>query len=317
MMPRLSYPIMALFVALAALPLATASPYHLTVAGLALIFAILAQGTNLIMGTAGQASFAHAAFFGLGAYTTAVLSTKFDFPVWLTLPITLCLSFLVGSLLAYPALRVRGFYLALVTFAFSEIFTSVIGEMPGVLGGTEGITGIPPFILGGWSADDRMSKYYVVWVGAVLAYVSLARLSASHFGRVARSLRDSETGAAAVGINLITAKVRVFAVSAVYMGFAGFLYAHFMQYISPTSFGLNVTILVVSMVVVGGLGDTAGVLVGALVLSLLPQWTRDYVGLEPVIYGGLLVAIILLLPEGVVPALRNTLRQAQWRAAAS
>lgn len=209
MTARFSYPIMTLFVALAALPLATASPYHLTVAGLALIFAILAQGTNLIMGTAGQASFAHAAFFGLGAYTTAVLSTKFDFPVWLTLPIALCLSFVVGSLLAYPALRVRGFYLALVTFAFSEIFTSVVGEMPGVLGGTEGISGIPPFTLGGWSADDRMSKYYVVWVGAVLAYLSLARLNGSHFGRVARSLRDSETGATAVGINLITAKVRV------------------------------------------------------------------------------------------------------------
>ena len=190
MTARFSYPIMTLFVALAALPLATASPYHLTVAGLALIFAILAQGTNLIMGTAGQASFAHAAFFGLGAYTTAVLSTKFDFPVWLTLPIALCLSFVVGSLLAYPALRVRGFYLALVTFAFSEIFTSVVGEMPGVLGGTEGISGIPPFTLGGWSADDRMSKYYVVWVGAVLAYLSLARLNSSHFGRVARSLRE-------------------------------------------------------------------------------------------------------------------------------
>ncbi|MGO9771017.1 MAG: branched-chain amino acid ABC transporter permease [Roseiarcus sp.] len=313
---RASYPIMALFVALAALPLVTASPYHLTVAGLALIFAILAQGTNLIMGTAGQASFAHAAFFGLGAYTTAVLSTKFDFPLWLTLPIALCLSFVVGSLLAYPALRVKGFYLALVTLAFSEIFTSVVGEMPGVLGGTEGITGIPPFSLGGWSAESRMSKYYIVWVSAVLAYVSLARLGASHFGRVARSLRDSETGATAIGVNLIAAKVRIFAVSAVYMGFAGFLYAHFMQYISPTSFGFNVTILVVSMVVVGGLGDATGVLVGALVLSLLPQLTRDYVGVEPVIYGGLLIIIILLLPEGVVPALRSIPRRLQRKAAA-
>lgn len=313
---RASYPILALLVALALLPLVTTSPYHLTVAGLALIFAILAQGTNLIMGTAGQASFAHTAFFGLGAYTTAVLSTKFDFPVWATLPIALCLSYVVGSLLAYPALRVKGFYLALVTLALSEIFTSVVGEMPGVLGGTEGITGIPPFGFGEWSADDRLSKFYIVWAGAVLAALSLERLGASHFGRIARSLRDSEMGATAVGINLVAAKVRVFAVSAVYMGFAGFLYAHFMQYISPTSFGLNITILVVSMVVVGGLGDTMGVLVGALVLSLLPQWTRDYVGLEPLIYGGLLVGIIILLPEGVVPALRAMLRRYRRTAAA-
>ncbi len=317
MITRASYPIIALFAALAALPLVTASPYHMTVAGLALIFAILAEGTNLIMGTAGQASFAHSAFFGLGAYTTAVLSTQFNFPVWLTLPIALCLCFVIGSLLAYPALRVRGFYLALVTLGFSEIFTSVVGEMPGVLGGTEGITGIPPFTLGGWSADDRMSKYYIVWVGTVVSYFSLARLYASHFGRVARSLRDSEAGATAVGINLTVAKVRVFAVSAVYMGFAGFLYAHFMQYVSPTAFGLNTTILVISMVVVGGLGDATGVLVGALILSLLPQWTRDYVGIEPVIYGTLLIVIILLLPEGAVPALRNILRFMQQKASAS
>ncbi|MCC7166150.1 MAG: branched-chain amino acid ABC transporter permease [Rhodospirillales bacterium] len=302
-----------MLLAIGALPLATTSPYHLTVAGLALIFAILAQGTNLILGTAGQASFAHAAFFGIGAYTTAVLTTKFGFPLWATLPIALGLAYATGSLLAYPALRVKGFYLALVTLAFSEIFTSVVGEMPGLLGGTEGIPGIPPFTFGPWSADDRLSKFYVVWVGAVLACLSLERLQASHFGRVARSLRDSETGATAVGINLVRAKVRVFAVSAVYMGFAGVLYAHFMQYISPTSFGLNITILVVSMVVVGGLGDTMGVLVGALTLSLLPQWTRDYTGLEPVIYGGLLVFIILLLPEGVVPALRRLGRRVRRR----
>ncbi|MCC6947954.1 MAG: branched-chain amino acid ABC transporter permease [Bradyrhizobiaceae bacterium] len=305
---RFSYPSLVLLLVIGALPLATTSPYHLTVAGLALIFVILAQGTNLILGTAGQASFAHTAFFGLGAYTTAVLSTRFNFPLWATLPIALVLVYVVGSLLAYPALRVKGFYLALVTLAVSEIFTAVVGEMPGPLGGTEGIAGIPPFTFGEWSADDRLSKFYVVWVGAVLACISIERLHASHFGRVARSLRDSETGASAVGINLVTAKVRVFAVSAVYMGFAGVLYAHFMQYISPTSFGLNITILVVSMVVIGGLGNTLGVLVGALTLSLLPQWTRDYVGLEPLLYGGLLVVIILLLPEGVVPALRDMLR---------
>ena len=313
-MARPIYPILLLLGALAALPLVTTSPYHLTVAGLALIFAILAQGTNLIMGTAGQASFAHTAFFGIGAYTTAVLSKEFNFPVLATLPISLCISYLVGSLLAYPALRVKGFYLALVTLAFSEIFTSVVGEMPGVLGGTEGIAGIPAFSVGRWSADDRLSKFYIVWAGAALACFFLERLNASHFGRVARSLRDSETGATAVGINLVSAKVHVFAVSAVFMGFAGFLYAHFMQYVSPTSFNLNITILIVSMVVVGGLGDTMGVLVGALVLSLLPQWTRDFVGLEPVIYGGLLVVIILLLPEGLVPALWAALRRRRLRA---
>jgi branched-chain amino acid transport system permease protein len=307
---RGSHQILLVLMALAALPLLTISPYHLTVAGLALIFAVVAQGTNLIMGTAGQASFAHTAFFGLGAYTTAVLSTRFEFPVWATLPISLVAAYAVGALLAYPALRVKGFYLALVTLAVSQIFTSMVSELPGVLGGTEGIAGIPPFALGQWAANDRLSKFYVVWAGAALACISLERIHASHFGRMARSLRDSEVGATAVGINLTVAKTRVFAVSAVYMGFAGFLYAHFMQYVSPTSFGLNITILVVSMVVVGGMGDTLGVLMGALVLSLLPQWTRDYVGLEPVIYGGLLVAIILLLPQGIVPALRGTLRRA-------
>ena len=313
-MARPIYPILLLLAALAALPLLTTSPYHLTVAGLALIFAILAQGTNLIMGTAGQASFAHTAFFGIGAYTTAVLSKEFDFSILVTLPIALCLSYLIGSLLAYPALRVKGFYLALVTLAFSEIFTALVGEMPGVLGGTEGIAGIPAFSVGRWSADDRLSKFYIVWAGAALACFCLERLNASHFGRVARSLRDSEIGATAVGINLVAAKVHVFAVSAVFMGFAGFLYAHFMQYVSPTSFSLNITILIVSMVVVGGLGDTMGVLVGALVLSLLPQWTRDFVGLEPVIYGGLLIVIILLIPEGVVPALRAVLRRRRLQA---
>ncbi len=290
---------------LGALPLLTRSPYHLTVAGLALVFAIVAQGANLIMGVAGQASFAHSVFFGVGAYTTALLSTRYGVPLWLTLPASLALTWAVGFGLAYPALRVRGFYLALVTLAVSEIFTVGVAQLPGLLGGAEGITSIPPFVLGDWSAPDRLTKYYVVWVGAIVAHVSLGRLLGAHFGRVARSLRDSEVGATAVGINLTRAKTSVFAVSAAYMGFAGFLYAHFMQYVSPAGFGLDTTILVVSMIVVGGMGDTTGALVGALFLSLLPQWLRSYTGLEPLIYGGLLVLILVLLPEGVVPALRH------------
>lgn len=312
---RWSHESLPILLLLAALPFVTSSPYHLTVGGLALIFAIVALGANLIMGTAGQASFAHAAFFGLGAYTTALLSTRYDMPLWATLPISLVLSYLVGFALAYPALRVRGFYLALVTLAVSEIFTSVINQLPGALGGAEGIVGIPPFVVGGWVAAARPAKYFVVWAGAVLAYISLERLMASHFGRVVRSLRDSEIGATSVGINLTRAKTRAFAISGVYMGFAGFLYAHFMQYVSPTGFGLNTTILIVSMVVVGGMADITGALVGALLLSLLPQLLRGYVGLEPVIYGGLLILILLVLPEGIVPTLRRLARRRRPRPA--
>lgn len=292
---------------LAAVPLVTASPYHLAVAGLALIFAVVAQGANLVMGVAGQASFAHSAFFGLGAYTTAVLSARYDVPLVLTLPVSLLVAFGVGYLLAYPALRVHGFYLALVTLAVSEIFTSVLSQLPGVLGGAEGIVDVPALGAGAWVAADRRTKYYVIWVVAVLAYVSLDRLLASHFGRVARAIRDSEVGATSIGMNLTRAKTLVFAVGGAYMGLAGFLYAHSMQYVSPGAFGLNTTILVVSMIVVGGMGDMTGALVGALVLSLMPQWLRNHVGLEPVIYGGLLVVIFLVLPEGIVPALRRTL----------
>jgi branched-chain amino acid transport system permease protein len=292
---------------MAAVPLATGSPYHLAVAGLALIFAVVAQGANLVMGVAGQASFAHSAFFGLGAYTTAVLSARYDMPLAVTLPLSLVVAFAVGYLLAYPALRVRGFYLALVTLAVSEIFTSVLSQMPGVLGGAEGIVDVPSFSVGEWVARDRLTKYYVIWIAAVLAYVSLDRLLASHFGRVARAIRDSEVGATSVGMNLTRAKTQVFAVGSVYMGLAGFLYAHFMQYVSPGAFGLNTTILIVSMIVVGGMGDMTGALVGAVVLSLLPQWLRNHVGLEPVFYGGLLVLIFLVLPEGIVPALRRAL----------
>jgi branched-chain amino acid transport system permease protein len=311
MRPRGTWETLPVLLALGALPLVTGSPYHLTVAGLALIFSVVAQGANLIMGIAGQASFAHSVFFGLGAYASAILSTRYAVPLWLTLPASLGLVFAVGFALAYPALRVRGFYLALVTLAVSEVFTLVVTQMPDLLGGAEGITGVQPFVLGAWSAPDRLTKYYVVWAGALLAHVSLARLLGAHFGRVARSLRDSEIGATSVGINLTRAKTLVFAVSSVYMGFGGFLYAHFMQYVSPTGFNLNTTILIVSMIIVGGLGDTTGVLAGALLLSLLPQWLRGYAGLEPLIYGGLLVLILLVLPEGLVPALRR------WRTPAA
>jgi branched-chain amino acid transport system permease protein len=309
MNPRRTWESLPILLLLGALPAVTASPYHLTVAGLALIFAIVGQGANLIMGVAGQASFAHSAFFGLGAYTTALLSTRFGVPLWLTLPASLVLAYAVGFALAYPALRVRGFYLALVTLAVSEIFTLVIAQLPDVLGGAEGITAIPPFVLGEWAAPDRLTKYYVVWVGAILAHLSITRLLGAHFGRLVRSLRDSEVGATSVGINLTKAKTLVFAVSSVYMGFAGFLYAHFMQYVSPTGFGLDTTILVVSMIVVGGMGDTTGALVGALLLSLLPQWLRGYTGLEPVMYGGLLVLILLVLPEGIIPTIRRLVRR--------
>jgi branched-chain amino acid transport system permease protein len=296
---------LAILLVVGALPMVSTSPYHLTVAGLALVFGVVAQGANLIMGVAGQASFAHSVFFGLGAYTTALLSTRYGAPLWLTLPVSVVVAWAVGFALAYPALRVRGFYLALVTLAVSEIFTVTIAQLPDLLGGAEGITGIPPFALGPWSAPDRLTKYGVVWVAALVAHLTLIRLLTGHFGRMARCLRDSDVGATSVGISLTRAKTSVFAVSAAYMGFGGFLYAHFMQYVSPTGFGLNTTILIVSMIVVGGMADTTGVLVGALFLSLLPQWLRGYTGLEPVIYGGLLVVILLVLPEGVVPALRR------------
>jgi branched-chain amino acid transport system permease protein len=298
---------LVILLVLGIVPACTRSPYHLTVAGLALVLAVVAQGANLIMGVAGQASFAHSVFFGIGAYTTALLSTRYGTPQWLTLPAALLLTWAVGFALAYPALRVRGFYLALVTLAVSEMFVVVVAQLPDLLGGAEGITAIPPFALGDWTAPDRLTKYYVVWVGAVLAHASLARLLGAHWGRVARSVRDSEVGATSVGVNLTRTKTALFAVSAAYMGFAGFLYAHFMQYVSPTSFGLNTTILVVSMIVVGGMADMTGVLVGALGLSLLAQGLRGYTGLEPVMYGGVLVGILLLLPEGVVPALRHLL----------
>ncbi len=295
---------LATFVLLALLPVLGASPYVLTVAGIACILAIVAQGASLVMGVAGQASFAHAAFYGLGAYITALLATRFGMPFWVNLPAVIIVCYAAGYLLAYPALRVKGFYLGLITLGVSEIFTQVVSQLQWA-GGAEGITGIPAMSIGDVTLQTRTAKFYMVVGFAATTYFLLEWLCAGHFGRVARSIRDSEPGAMAVGVDLVRAKTGLFATSAAVMGTAGFLYAYFIQYVSPVAFGLNTTILVVSMVVVGGLGDMAGALTGALVLSLLPQLLRDYPGWEPLVYGSLLVVILLLMPRGVVPTLRR------------
>lgn len=302
----------AIFAMLSLLPAVGASPYVLTVAGIACILAIVAQGANLVMGVAGQASFAHAAFYGLGAYVTALLSTRLGLPFWATLPAAVVICYIAGYALAYPALRVKGFYLGLITLGVSEIFTMLVTQFQWA-GGAEGITSIPAAALGDFSIQSRIAKYYLVLVFAACIYLLTEWLCVAHFGRVARSVKDSEAGAMAVGIDLARAKTGIFAASAAIIGVAGWLYAYFIQYVSPVGFGLNTTILVVSMVVVGGMSDMLGALVGALVLSLLPHLLRDYPGWEPLIYGALLVIILLLVPEGVVPSVsrkaKNLLRR--------
>ena len=275
-----------------------ASGYVVYVANLLLVFTVLSLGLHLVIGEAGQFSLAHAAFYGIGIYTAGLLTNIFQLPFGLSLLAGGVLAAACGFLIGLLSLRMRDIYLALSTFAFGEAMQWVFLNWTSLTGGPNGLGIKPTTILGRTILSDKAA--FPLVVGVTLAFVAFVVLiHSSALGRSFRAVRESEIAAAAVGIDVRRAKLAAFTLSAFVAGAAGGLFTSFSTFIHPDSLGFQTTILVLTMVVVGGIGSVWGAIGGAIVFGLVSELLRQVPSYQEVIYGGILILFMMYAPRGV------------------
>ncbi|MFZ2088350.1 MAG: branched-chain amino acid ABC transporter permease [Desulfobaccales bacterium] len=273
--------------------------YILHLAIVAGIYIILAVSLNLIIGYAGQVSLGHAAFFGIGAYasTLAVLSWQVSYP--LAALTAILFTGLCGLALGLPTLRLKEDYLAIVTLGFGVILDLFMRNLE-ITGGPDGIVGIPSPVILGLSFRDPVLYLLLVGLGVAVTLLFTYMLVTSYHGRALKAIRDHEITAQVMGINSPAYKVAIFALAAALAGLAGSLFAHYIKHINYESFGLHTSIMILCMVVLGGMGSILGSVAGAIILTFLPETLRQFHAYQDLIYGGLLVALLIWRPQGLL-----------------
>jgi branched-chain amino acid transport system permease protein len=281
-----------------------------------LVFVIATMGLNLTIGYAGQKSLGHAAFFGIGAYTVAIL-TKAGISFWLALPLAMLECFVVGLAIGFPALRVQALYLAFATLGFNTAVWLVLRNEEWLTGGTFGINGIPRPGLLGLSLEKNLAFYYFVLAVAIALALLLWRLLASPWGKAFTALRDNPIRAESLGVDTRAYTLLAFAIGAVYAGVAGALFAPLVEFIEPAPFSVSTSIMMYLMVVVGGAGYFFGPMLGAAVGVLLPEWLRFAQAWYLFVFGLSVVALMLWLPDGLlsIPDRLRARRQARQASA--
>ena len=287
-------------VLLIALPFLMPNDYWRQILNQALIYIVIVVGYNFVTGDLGQLSMAQQGFFALGAYTTAILSTTVGLSWWTSVGIAIVLNVVVGAIVGLPTLRLRAQYLVMVTLAFSEIIRLLATNLSGLTGGAMGIIRIPSPRIGTFVFVDRIPTYFLFLAITSLAVFIAYRIRVTKYGRAFIAIRDGELAADVMGINTYKVKIVAFALSAAYAGLGGGMFAGSFNFISPDSFTLSQTILILAMLLVGGEGIVAGAIVGAITLTFLPEILRFAREFYMLIYGVMIVMITLFLPGGVV-----------------
>lgn len=277
------------------------------------IHTILAVALNLLLGYAGQISLGHAGFFGLGAYLSGVLTTTYGFNPWIVMPVSALIVGIMAFLVGLPILKLKGHYLAMATLGLGIIIYIVFNETVDLTGGPSGLSGIPNLAIGDIVFDTDLKNYYLIWGFTLLVVLLSVNLANSRIGRALRAVHDSEVAARVAGVNARMLKVQIFAMSAVISSLAGSLYAHTMTFISPTSFGFNFSVELLTMVVIGGLASVYGSFLGAALLTLLPEFLRAAHDYDIIIYGGLLVVMVMFMPGGLVRGVPELIRKVTGR----
>jgi branched-chain amino acid transport system permease protein len=297
--------LVVLFAALALLPM-VANQYTLFVGNLVLLYIILALGLNLLVGYAGQLAFANAAMYGIGAYGAGLLRVKLALPYWIAAPGGVVLAAGIGTLLAVPALRLSGIYLALTTLAFAQVMQWVLLHWERVTFGAGGFAVPPPDFRPLPIAADY-GIYYVSWIVTIALLVFAWHVMRSRIGRAFVAMRDGEIAAQALGVDLLKYKAMAFALSGFYAGTAGVLYCAVLNFVSPEGFDLFQMILHKAMVVVGGLGSIVGSVLGATLLVCLLDALRAFKATQEIVFGALLLGFVLFQPRGLVDVLKRRL----------
>jgi len=278
--------------------------YFLSVFILCLINIILASGFRVIS-SVGQLCFATMAFAGIGAYTSALLMMKLGFPIWVTLPLSGIAAMIVASIVAYPFVRVTGIYFAMLTLFFGEVIRLILIEWKSITSGSTGLTNIPSIgtmSIAGFTIDfaNYLPYSYFVLIIMIICLLFLYRIDHSRLGTTLKCIEQDELVAKSVGINVVGYKVLVFCIGCFFAGIAGCLYAHYLRAIVPDSFGLFPSIYIVIYTMAGGRKSFVGPIVGAIVLTLIPQIFSMLVQYQPFIYAAALYIVLYVMPGGLV-----------------
>lgn len=263
-------------------------------------YVVVCLGLNIIIGYAGLLHLGYAAFFAVGAYTTGVMSSRFGIDFWLTLPISVFAAVLAGLAIGFPTLRLRGDYLAIVTLGFGEITRLTIRNLD-ITGGAIGLIGIQRPVLFGVTLNQISHFYYMFFILAILAIFVSYRLHDSRMGRAWEYIREDEDAAAAMGINVTTSRLYAFIIGSSFGALAGSFFAAKMTAISPDSFMFIHSVMFLMAVVLGGMGKIPGVVLGAIIVVLIPELSREIGQYRLLIFGFLLLIIMLYRPQGIWP----------------
>ena len=316
MLARLASPrtggLAALALVVLLLPLALRNSYYYEVAILVGLNAIVCVGLNLLVGYAGQISLGHAGFFGLGAYASAILTARYGWPAAAAMPAAIAGVAALGYLIGRPILRLRGHYLAMATLGMGIIISIVIVTEDRLTGGPDGMQ-VPPFAVAGFALAGERTWYWVIGVSLLVAVWLAQNLVDSPHGRALRALHGSQIGAEVSGIDSARHKVRVFVISAVYAAFAGSLAAHYAGFITPGKVTFFHSIELVTMVVFGGMASTFGAVIGAAVLTTLPQALTLFQEYEMPAFGAVMMLTMIFMPRGLVPTLAARLARGATR----
>ena len=290
---------------LGAIPLVVENDYFLLLFNIMALNALVVLGLNLLIASTGQVSLGHAAFYGMGAYLSAIAATAWHLPPLYSVCLSTLLTGLVAFLLALPTLRLEGHYLVMATLGFNIVVTILLNQLEGITGGPSGLPGIPRLNLGFTVLDSDFSFYWFMWALFLVVFALTLNLTDSRLGRALRAIREKEVIASTLGIHTNRYKTIVFVLSAVYAALAGFCYAHYVTFISPKTFDIFYSVQIVTMVVVGGMGNLWGGLVGTALITSLPELLHRFEDYYVLVYGLILMSVLVFCPQGLLPALAS------------
>lgn len=283
-----------------ALPLLINQRYFTTIAINCALYATLALSLNLITGYMGTTSLGHAAFYGIGSYTAAILATRYNLSFVFTFLAAAVVAGAFGFLLGLPTLRIKGRYFAIVTLGFCEITRIVELNWMSLTRGPMGIPFIPSFIVFGKKFSTSMNKYIIALGMLLIAIYIVSAIINSRIGRAIRAIKDDELASEANGVNVFRYRLVVFSLSSAIAGMAGAFYAHHMSFIDPKAFTFDQSILILSMIILGGMGSIQGSIIGAIALAAAPELLRGLVQYRQIIYGALIVFMVITRPSGLL-----------------
>lgn len=264
------------------------------------IYCLITIGLSLLMGYAGQISIGHAAFFGIGAYISGVLTAKYGMNAWACMVIGMTVTAAVAALVGAPSLKLKGHYLAMATLAFGIIVFIIFNEEIEWTGGPDGMSGIPGLSLFGFEFDSVERYYYLVWGFVLAVFIFTVNVIQSGTGRALRAIHASEPAASAMGVNVPRFKILVFVYSAVLASLAGSFYAHYLNFINPSTFDLFFSIKLLIMIALGGMHSIWGAIMGTGLITFLSyEWLRYFEEFEIIVYGVILLFVTVLLPYGL------------------